>query len=245
MIKLLHSYASIIHTRVSLTCSSIFSRHPLSSQFFSIETIETIMLHCILPRKTLLPLTSRRCLTSKTKCLPSLDPRNRVLHKAESNLKVISQEKEAEISDPPRKKAALYTGSVTTLAGLGLASYTHSAALFTTDNLTISMITLGSGMLLFSLKDHDSISKLFSKDKDNESDKKSIFTFKLLNEKNIFSKELRGLESTCPSENNKWPVEVQSKLDTLLSQDVSKLEQEIAVKRSVYMKEVTVLLLIN
>lgn len=192
------------------------------------------MLHCTRPQRTLTLfqlLAPRRNLASKTKTLPPLDQRNRTLNKAENDLKALSQEREAEISDPPKKKVALYAGSITTLAGLGLATYSHSAALFTIHNLTLSLISLGSGMLLFSMKDHEGISKFFSKDTEENSDEHTIFSFKLLNEKNMFSKEFCNLESICHSANSNWPVEVQARLNSLLAQDVTKLENEIATKR--------------
>lgn len=171
------------------------------------------------------------CSRLATQALPPLDSRNRVLLQTERDLKVISKQKEDEKLAPEKKKLAMYGGIITTLAGLGLASYTHSEILFTADNLTVSLVTLGSGMLFFSLQGHDAVKKWFSKDADSDSETTSTFTFKLLNGKNMFSKELIDLESTCRATSSEWPAEVQSKLDTMIAEDVARLQKDILDQR--------------
>ena len=156
-----------------------------------------------------------------------------MLLKTEGDLKTLAADREHAKNAPRNEKMALYAGSATTLAGLTLASYTHSDVIFTPDNLTMSLLTLGSGMLLFATKNNPSFTNLFQKDKDSDtnSDQKSHFTFKLLNNKNAFSKELRAVDLMCNTAEIKWPKDVQDQLDSLVTKDIAALEKSMADKR--------------
>ena len=195
---------------------------------------ETDQMQVMLSRPCLLPKISlnqyKRCFSVSS--LPPFDSRNRFWSSTEEKVKNISSKAEKEKVETQRKKIAMQSGCVATLSGLGLATYTHFSMIMTPDNLSLSLVTLGSAMLLFSMKDHEIFTNLMSREKD-EDDDKAVFTFKLLNEKNKFSKEIKNLADICPVAKSKWPEEVQAKLGTIQSKDVETYERELSEQRFV------------